>query len=280
MTVHCQPLSTRLAHAGWSDHRLRGRSLFQDVLGRSSFWGLWSTALGGPDLSEQDEQVLCALAICNTAADPRIPPMKLIRLLASYGGVMAGVAGGLAYQEEALIGTWTLGRAAADLLQLRGALGTNPPTRPEENRKAIAELLRGWLNRGRRPAGFGVPARQVDERVIALRTRMAALDRNKRPFWQLAELMEEVLSVERPLPLNIAGAAGAACLDMGFQPRQIGVLAIAFAQHAFVGNALEGADSAPALLQRLPASAVSYLGPPPRKSPRALAAEPASKPPA
>lgn len=262
-------LPTRLGHAGWSDHRFRGHSLFDELLGRTSFWGLWSLALDGPGLTPVDERVLDALAVCSSAADPRIPPMKIIRLLGAYGGVMAAVAGGFAYQEDALIGTWTAGAAARDLLDLHETVQAACHASVASRVDALPLVLEAWQRQGRRLAGFGIPARPVDERVVGLRRRIEPLGRSSSPFWCLAEETERTLAGPRPLPLNIAGAAAAACLDIGFRPRQIAVLSIAFAQHAFVGNALEGADAAPALLRRLPCASVAYVGPPPRRSPRA-----------
>ena len=274
MTTDEKSLRTNLAHAGWRDHILRGRSLFRHLIGSTSFWNLWSLALGGPKLSRSDELVLDALAVSSSAADPRLPPMKVIRLLGSYGGVMAAVAGGLAYQEEASIGTWTAGAAARDLADLATAMAEVPDGGSGPPGEAVALVLDSWRALGRRPAGFGVPARNVDERVVGLRPCLQALGRCEAPFWRLAEEVERCLTKRRPAPLNIAGAAAAACLDLGFKPRQICVLTIAFAQHSFVGNALEGAAAAPEILRRLPTSAVDYRGPPPRRSPRSLASDP------
>lgn len=276
MKTDDKTLKTRLAHAGWNDHRLRGRSLFKDVLGdHTSFWDLWSLSLGGPALNDTDRKVLDAMAVCNTAADPRIPPMKLIRLLSSYGSVMAGISGGFAYQENAIIGTWTLGISARDLTDICAAIRKDTSltsSSDEKVERAIRGVLQQWAAEDRRPAGFGVPARPVDERVAALRKRMETLNRNSGRYWILAHRVEAALSRKRPLPLNIAGACGAACLDMGFKPRQIGVFAIAFAQHAFAGNAVEGAEDAPERLQKIPDSSISYTGPKDRLSPRAEAA--------
>jgi hypothetical protein len=204
--------------------------------------------------------------------------MKIIRLLGAYGGVMAAVAGGFAYQERAHIGTWTAGAAARDLVDLRAALEAAGASTSASREAAISLVLGAWRAEGRRLAGFGIPARPVDERAVAFRRRLEVLGRRGAPYWRLAEETESALAGRRPLPLNIAGAAAAACLDLGFLPRQIAVLTIAFAQHSFVGNALEGADAAPAALRRLPGSAVSYQGPSDRLSPRAQGLDPATRP--
>ncbi len=266
-------LKTRLAHAGWDDHRLRGRSLFKEVLGdNTAFWDLWSFSLGGPELNETDRRVLDAMATCYTAADPRIPPLKLIRILSSYGSVMAAIAGGLAYQENAQIGIWPVDAASSDLIDIHRSVRkqTSSTSHSDEKvKQAIREVLGKWAAKRRRPAGFGVPARPSDERVKALRKRMEALNRDNGRYWLLAHHVEEILARKRPIPLNIAGACGAACLDMGFTPRQIGVFAIAFAIHAFAGNAFEGSEDTVEILQKLPDSFILYTGPKDRISPRA-----------
>lgn len=45
------------------------------------------------------------------------------------------------------------------------------------------------------------------------------------------------------------------------------------AQNAFLANAVEAAQQAPKVLQELPVTAIRYLGPAPRVSPRALKRE-------
>ncbi len=268
-------LTTHLAHAGWSEHWLRGKRIFADLLGHTRFWQLWSRALGAPIPADADCEVLDALAVANTAADPHIPPMKLIRLLSAYGGSLAGFAGGLVYQQGAIIGTSTAGAAARDLVALREAVGKDRPPTP----KAVGAVVQGWLQHRRTLSGFGVPARPRDERTVALLSYLEPLGRLDRPYWALLLAAEQAMAEVRPLPINVAGASAATSLDMGYAPEHIDTLAVAWAQHAFMGNAVEGAAQAPAILQELPAQYLEYVGPAPRKSPRAAAQDSATTPP-
>jgi len=68
-------------------------------------------------------------------------------------------------------------------------------------------------------------------------------------------------------------AAGAICLDLGFTLPQIGPLMTAIGTAGYWANAFEGAEQSPACLQTLPEGTVRYVGPSPRKSPRALSAK-------
>lgn len=255
---------TRLAHAGWADHRLRGRALFGELLGSFGHWQLLSLAVGGPDLSPAQVTLLEDIALCTNLADPRVPPMKVVRLLSSYGGIMAALGGGYVAHQHALFGSWGAGLASAWLWGLAQELGSH-----RDRTGLVEEVLRGRLESGERPVGFGVPARREDERCEAMRRVVRTRGFDHGPYWQLAETCERVLEREREISLNGAGAFGAACLDLGFDPDQVGMLGVAAGLPGFAGNAMEGAHQAPPELRELPPRCVDYLGPPPRPSPRA-----------
>jgi hypothetical protein len=67
---------------------------------------------------------------------------------------------------------------------------------------------------------------------------------------------------------NIGLGVAAACLDLGFRPREIALLGVALAQTDFLANAVEGSEQQPSVLRRLPDDCVVYAGKPPRESPR------------
>lgn len=72
--------------------------------------------------------------------------------------------------------------------------------------------------------------------------------------------------------MNIAAATAAVFLDVGFSPSQIGSLGPVLLLPNYLANAVEGAEQAPLILQRLPTEAIDDQTPSPRLSPRARAA--------
>jgi hypothetical protein len=73
----------------------------------------------------------------------------------------------------------------------------------------------------------------------------------------------------KSLEPNIAGGVAAVCLDLGFTPRQIGILCVTLAQVDMMSNAVEGSEQRPEILRELPHDVLDYVGRPARESPRA-----------
>jgi hypothetical protein len=255
-------LITRVAHCGYGDTEFCGYNVRRDLVGKSGYWNSISLALDGPRLSSDQEAVLDGLAVASLNADPRVWPLRLARLLASYGSVSIGVAGSIIAMEGGFVAGPAIGGAAQLLVELgniteRGALE--------------AEVSRR-LEAGHRLMGYGVPNRDRDERVLAL---MPLVDKHNLAaghFWQLAHSVEAVaVTKKQSLKLNIGAASSAIYLDMGFHPEQIGMLATLMLLNNIVANAHEGATQAEPMLLELPREFVTYYGPASRLSPRAIA---------
>ncbi len=267
--MHRRPLlETRLAHAEWDDHRLRRYRIFEDLLGHCDFWNLLSIAMGGPAIDEDGLDVIHRICVSVTAADPRLPPMKIVRLVSSFGGTMAAIGAGLVYQENAVIGTWTAGRAAQLLVDIADELGDR-----EVAVGTVERAVRSLVARGRKLAGCGVPARKEDERAQALRRAIGETGTGEGRYWKLMTIADQVFRKVARSPINISGVVAALFLDLGFNPKHIAVLGMVISQAAFIANALEGAEQAPEVLRRIPDEWVEYQGPPPRPSPRARSAD-------
>ena len=261
-----KPLRTRVAHAGWADHRLRHRWLFGEVLGRVNLTRLTVLALTGRELDGDAAAMVDDLAVVTSVAEPRIWPLKVARLVASYGGTMAGFAAGCLWADQARVGFWTSGRAAASLVALAEALGdgAGDPDR-------VAAEVRRRLTRGEVIVGFGVPFRDEDERVVALRRQVQARGRDAGRYWTLLEHLAAAMRAERGVGVNIGLGLGAVLLDLDFEPEAISVLAVGLGHHTFLANAHEGAVQGAPALRHLPEEAVAYVGADPRPSPRAAA---------
>ena len=100
--------------------------------------------------------------------------------------------------------------------------------------------------------------------------RVAARGRDKLEFWTLFGHVSDALFRLKGIRPNIGAAAAATCLDLGFDDRQAAIIVSFLGLSDFLANATEGALQTPSSLRTLDASSIRYVGPPLRKSPRAL----------
>jgi hypothetical protein len=260
-------IATRLAHAGFDEHRLRGRLLFGELLnGNASFWSMVSLAAGGPELDACCSAVWNDLAVAATIADPRIWPLKIARLGAAYGTRLSGLAAAELFTAGARVGAGATGQCADQLVALRNELGASL-----EDPAAIEAALESRARRRERFLGFGVPQREYDERVVAILPRLEAFGRLELPYWRLLESIGARME-RRRAPLNIAGVMAAVGLDMGAPPPVVEALAVAASLAPLIGNAWESAEQRADALRRIPDEWIEDRSAPPRESPRALAA--------
>jgi hypothetical protein len=262
-------LPTRVGHAEWGDNRFRGYSAGVELSGHETVTGLLVLAIAGRRLEENERLMLDDMATVTTVADPRIWPLKLVRVTSAYGGCLAAMAAATVSLEGAQVGHQTVGRAAEVLTHLREALLANTANHTFSGDLVLEDHCRRLLAEHGRLFGLGVAFRPRDERVDLLADRVAARGRNERPYWQLFGKVAAAFWRIKNVRPNMGLAAGAVCLDMGFTPDQIGPLVTALATPAYWANAFEGAEQMPACLQTLPESCVRYVGPASRVSPRA-----------
>jgi len=263
-------LPTRVGHAEWGDNHFRGYSIVRDLAGREDSTSLLALAIVGRRLDENERLMLDDLATAIHVADPRIWPLKLVRVTSSYGGCLAAVAAAIVSADRARIGHHSTGGAAEVLLQLGEGLLLDGANGAASGNSVLEERCRRLMADQSRPIGFGVPFRARDERVDILTGRVVARGRNRLPYWRLYEAAAETVWRIKSVRPNMTLAAAAVFLDMRFTPSQIGPLMTAIGANAFWANAVEGAEQMPAVLRVLPTSCVRYVGPPARPSPRAL----------
>lgn len=254
-------LRTRVAHAGFDDHRWFGHGL-GELVGNETLVGLVMLAACGRRPTAEERELLDELAVVLTVADPRIWPLKIGRLVASYGSAMSGFGAAQLCVESDALGPWT-GEAAGKLLvDVREAAGdaADGETFARAAREAIAK----------RPilCGYGVPLRERDERCVMLRARLELRGRTSLPWWRVQERLSDHVRKERGAEPNISIAGTAMLLDMGLTPEQARTSAVFLMEHVFLANAVEGAEQSAPILRELPATSVHYAGPGPRESPR------------
>lgn len=255
MTRH--RLKTRVAKTGWGDHRFRGHAVYADLLGRTSTSQLLALTLG-VELGPNEGQLLDEMIVSSALADPHIWPLKLTRVAGVHGGsVMSGLTAGLLACEGPVTGAGPVTPMAELLHRL---VGLDPAIATNE--------IRSMIGAGARLPGFGVPARKVDERVVALTRCIVARGRDSLPYWTLWTRMAEETRLRNVEP-NIASAFTAAALDLGFPPERIESLFVLALLPCFLANAVEGAEQQPDILRQVPTEDLQYHGPTRRKSARA-----------
>jgi len=256
-------LKTRVAHADRGDNRFRGFGGNAELVGRDGWASIFSLAIGGPRLSAQDAMIVEDMAVCSLAADPRIWPLKMARLVASYGVTLPAIAVGHVALEGAIVGPEPTGKAAETLMGWCERLGDRM-----NDAGAIEALVDDLLSQGR-AAGFGVAFRSRDERVDGIKACVKKRNREDGRYWKLVMAIDALMIEKRKVQLNLAMASAAVLLDLGFKPTQVRMWMTAYLDVCFYANAVEGAEQQSPVLRRLPDDAIEYVGREPRWSPRA-----------
>jgi Citrate synthase, C-terminal domain len=256
---------THVGHAVFGENKFRGYGINADLAGHDGWASAFSLAIGGPRLDRADSDVVEDMCVCCLAADPRIWPLKITRLVASYGAVMPAFAAGHLCLEGALVGPDGVGRAAATLAHWYDQLGDDA-----EDMEAVRRHVDAMLAQGR-VAGFGVVFRGRDERVEAITECVEKRGRESGRHWRLAVAIDRVMVERGKVQLNGAMASAAVLLDLGFSAPQIRLLMATYLDICFYANAMEGAEQKSAVLRALPREAVEYVGRAERLSPRAAA---------
>jgi hypothetical protein len=228
-------IKTRVAHAAGSDNAFRGFSVNGELAGNDGWTSALSLAFGGPRLEPSNAGIIEDLAVCSLAADPRIWPLKMARLVASYGVTLPAMAVGHLALEGAIVGAEPTGAAAEILAQWTAKLGENP------TREELEAHVDDVLSSGRVP-GFGVAFRGHDERVEGIKQCLSKRSFTPGRHWRLVTQLEEVMIARTKVRLNLAMASAAVLLDLGYDPKQIRMWMSAFLDVCFYANVVEAAD--------------------------------------
>jgi len=253
-------LITKVGHAGWEDHRHFGYSLFEELAGNVSSTGLIVLAATGETRDEDQCQMLDDVAAVLTVADPRIYPLKLVRLATAYGDPLAGLSVAIAAMQGAIVGPQIAQDAAFFLCEVADELGDE-----SLESSSLPRIISDHFQLRGRVSGFGVPFRQVDERAKALATRVSSRGRADGRYWKLQSAISEIVLKSMNLACNVGLPVAGLSLDMGFRPEHLSALYTGLTINVFLANAVEGAAQAPAVLRRLPETSVEYTGKPGRK---------------
>jgi hypothetical protein len=257
-------ISTRVALNLVGENRYFGHGTLADLAGRETMTGLACMAATGRRPSDEERFVLDLIAVTLCSADPRIWPLKLTRLVASYGGTLAGLAAGQLAMEGKQIGPWVAGYAARELIGLRAEIGER-----FNDAAAVQEVVEKFVARRPRMVGFGVPLREHDERLQELTRQVVAMGRDRLPYWSLQGVLSEAMIRRWRAAPNAAIGVAALLLDLAYSPLQASAVTAFLNQNVFAANAFEAAQQCEPLMQKLPDDCVTYVGAAPRVSPRA-----------
>lgn len=198
---------------------VRGRNLAEDVMGKMSFADLAFLLTSGREPTEGESIVFNAVLV--SLADHGLTPTALAARLTHTGApeaLQGSIAAGLLGGGSVFLGpVEDTARFLGDVLE--GANEVSEATMGATARDAV----RARITAGSRIPGLGHPIhRQGDPRTA----RLYALAREHDligPHMGLLELVaiEHREATGKTLPINGAGAAGAALADLGFSP-QIG----------------------------------------------------------
>ena len=214
--------TTSIGSADESSIHVLGQDLADDLMGQVGFTELafWLVAMRRPTSHELRvfETVLVALA--DHGFTPTVIAARLTLTGAPesvQGALAAGVLGGgsrfLGVTEDA-------GRFLAAALAAQLATGEQPPTTDEGWDELAREAVRAQRAAGRYVPGLGHTLHKNGDPRTPVLFRIAADEGLLGPHLRLFDAIGRVHSelLGRTLPLNGAGACGAALCDLGFSP--------------------------------------------------------------
>jgi hypothetical protein len=193
-----------------SDHEIRGRLLYGEMVGRWSFFQVAIWAIAGRELSRSDADYVEQLGITTQLLDAQIWPMAVTRRLAASGAPLArSLVGAVSTLFTSRI---TVEPVAAFMRFLDRAA----PHQGGELDRFVDELLA----RRETIPGVGRPVLGRDERVAQKLVLAERFGHRDGESLGLALAIERRLVEAKGLHLNAAGIQGALLRDLGFSPRQ------------------------------------------------------------
>lgn len=241
----------RAGHIADDDNRFCGAAVFGELADRvATPIDLLALAFGAPPLDAEDREVLRCLALCLTSPDARVWPLKMTRILAAHGNPYAGFFGAQLGNVSDKMGPGTTSFAAESLEWIAARAAEH----------GIAAAVAAHAAERGRLAGFGVPFRKHDERLLGLHRLLAGHRATRGAMWQLHVQIIELVRAELGLEPNLVFPMTALLLDLGLPARRIGLFVSIVMAHTFAAHALEAADQDGPELRRLPDEVIEYRG--------------------
>ena len=195
---------------------VRGRDLADDLMGRVTFTELAFLLVQGRAPGVGETRLLDAVLV--SLADHGLTPTVLAARL-TYTGAPESLQGAVA---AGLLGAGSvfLGVVEDAAVFLGEVIATAASDADADLERAAGEAVAARLSAGRRIPGLGHPIHKVEDprtpRMYAIAEEAGVLGANLRALRFVAAAA--VQRSGRALPINGAGAAGAALADLGFDP--------------------------------------------------------------
>lgn len=264
MRSDMKEIITHVAYCGMDENRFCGHSVFNSLITSESFLGMTALSLLNRRIAREEQQLLDLFSVILTAADPRIWPLKAGRLVAVYGSPESGLLASSLCLIGSKMGPQTVVASAALLQEIRSNIDFEQVTS-----EALCDTALTVMKKHRFVPGFGAPGRKYDKRLLVLDEHIQRLKRHDLPYYQIKTAMigaARRLSIHAPP--NISLGIAAACLDIGFEPADLGLLSFLLATNTFLANTAESAREPAADIKHIPENRVRYVGPLARQSPR------------
>jgi citrate synthase len=218
-----------------------GRDLANELMGRVSFTDLAFMIVARRQPTEGEARLFDAVLVSLT--DHGLTPTVLAARLTHTGApesIQAAVAAGLLGAGSVFLGP--TGDTARFLRDVLARLGDDPSD--EALREAAATAVRARREEGKRVPGLGHPIhKELDPRVPRLyeiATEAGVLGPHMRLLEAVRAANEEISG--KRLPINGAGAAGAALADLGLPPDIARGFALLARTAGLVGHLAEEAE--------------------------------------
>lgn len=197
----------------------RGKDLFQDFKDES-WLGLLTYGVTGRKFST--EQLVLIEKICMLSVSYPEPRLWNNRVAALAGTVRStpalATSSSMAITEATIYGFRAMLRAFDFIIRAKQKV---------DEGKSMDEIIKWEFKKNRGIEGYGVPLRNVDERVAIVRDMARELGSGDGPHTQLAFDVETFLAKGRwRLRMNIAGLNGALMADQGLSTEEFSYLAI------------------------------------------------------
>ncbi|MBL8621013.1 MAG: hypothetical protein JNK64_06900 [Myxococcales bacterium] len=191
-------------------HRVRARSLFDELVGRRSFFQNAVYAITGVELTAADGTMLDDIGSANLLLDRRAWPMAVTRRIAARGGgYAAAMLGGTAMLGAPVLAGAAAGDCARFLRRADVAAREGQP---------VEALVADLLARRQRVMGFGRPLVGPDERVPVMAATLARHGRDDGRFVTLLRAADEAFWQHKGLRSTSAAWAAAILSDLGLSP--------------------------------------------------------------
>lgn len=251
-----EPIRTKVGTILDGDNRFLGRSVFHDWSFRLRSASDAILVALGVTPTDDHREAWRLMSLCLISPDARVWPLKLTRLLASWGNPLLGYFAGQLVTTSRVMGPGA-GTGAGVCLQWIADRVGGAPTDAD-----VGEAVAAWRAEHPGPlGGFGVPFREVDERRAALLQLVGDGPLAQGRFWKLhLQLVPQVAA--RP---NCVISIAALLLDIGVAAERCGFAIAVLMPPVFMANALEAARTDGARLHQWPDDLVHYVGAPARR---------------